>query len=766
VACEPSSAAPKYLSALFLSGTLTGQADNELLERFASRRDENDLTAQLAFATLLARHGAMVMRVCRAVLGDRHEAEDAFQATFLVLASRAGSIRRGGSVGSWLYGVALRVSAAARSRAARRCRHERRFAEMTTRTTERQSENSAIGDDRDRVLHEEIGRLPDRFRAAVVMCYLEGMTHELAALQLGCPVGTIRSRLATARDHLRKRLTRRGVAPAVIPVGLLGSGLVSVSQSAALPASVPAALADATLHAALLAGLGKGALAGTVSTEAVVLMEGVLKTMMTTKLTLLAATVLIAGAVSAGAGLAAYSTLGRDASHATGPALGPSPAQTTPQKPEQRPTAAASPAPQAVHGPLSAQEVKQNMLRRSGEDLQALLHDYASDQDAFQKGYETAKTDEERKALQTRRHWNPAFYAGAFLELADRDPGTPPALEALLWIVTHRVYGSMPERAKEMIVRDHIRSDKIEPVFDSKQILLPGSMATERLFREALAKNKHRKIQGLACYYLARYLDYQASFVRLVKLLDSGAPMGFWGQDDISRLRKMDPKALEREAAPLYERVVKEFAELPLDPGPDRWLPGRPTNLGRAAQIYLDELTHLSVGQVAPEIEGVDLDGKPMKLSDYRGKVVALYFSVLDVSDVAPDTVKMQRVSPGSVSVPEVAKRHANEPFVLLGVATVNPLLGAAIPNPDRDELKKALAASGLPARFWFDPPDQNGKPGPIQTAWNANWDMYVLDHRGVIRYKDVLRQEFFENAVATLLKELADEKARSKKNN
>ena len=99
--------------------------DCELLERFADRNGENDESAELAFATLVARHGPMVLRVCRAGLGDYHEAEDAFQATFLVLARRAGSIRRGRSVGSWLHGVALRVAASARLRAARRQRHER-----------------------------------------------------------------------------------------------------------------------------------------------------------------------------------------------------------------------------------------------------------------------------------------------------------------------------------------------------------------------------------------------------------------------------------------------------------------------------------------------------------------------------------------------------------------------------------------------------------------------------------------------------------------
>ena len=105
-------------------------SDRELLERFTSRRGAGDDSAELAFAALLARHGAMVLRVCRAVLGDRHEVEDAFQATFLVLAGRAESIRQSGSVGSWLHGVALRVAACERSRAARRRRHERRCGEM------------------------------------------------------------------------------------------------------------------------------------------------------------------------------------------------------------------------------------------------------------------------------------------------------------------------------------------------------------------------------------------------------------------------------------------------------------------------------------------------------------------------------------------------------------------------------------------------------------------------------------------------------------
>ena len=133
---EPCSAVPRYLSDLLRNGTPAALSDAELLNRFASRRSEYDETAELAFAALLARHGPMVLRVCRAVLGDRHEVEDAFQATFLVLAVRARSIRRRGSVASWLHGVALRVAASERSRAARRRRHELVRAAVTSTTTD------------------------------------------------------------------------------------------------------------------------------------------------------------------------------------------------------------------------------------------------------------------------------------------------------------------------------------------------------------------------------------------------------------------------------------------------------------------------------------------------------------------------------------------------------------------------------------------------------------------------------------------------------
>jgi RNA polymerase sigma factor (sigma-70 family) len=747
---------PSTLSALLRSGTFGGLSDSELLERFASGRDERDESAELAFAALVARHGPMVLRVCRSVLPDRHDCEDAFQAAFLVLAVRSGSIRRRQSVGSWLHGVALRVAACSRTRATRRRRHERRRAEMTMRTTEADSHSPALDDDRDRVLHEEIGSLPERFRSALVLCYLEGLTHEMAADQLGCPVGTIRSRLATARERLRRRLTHRGMAPAMFPVGLSAAAVIPISDSAALSNSLPVALVDATVRGALRVNLGKSALAGIVSVEAVTLMEGVLNNMVTSKLTLLTTTILVAGLVTTGAGVAAYSALGRD----EGLAGGPNPALTSPQEPEVSVPATRKPAPRSL-GP--SPEVKEKVRRRSEENIRALLREYEAESVASRNTVQNAKTADERKALPFRRRPNPASYAGALLQEAEADPGTDSAEEALIWIVTHLPYGSMSERAKEMIARDYIQSEKIEPLFDHVQTNMAGSTATERLFREALAKNPNRKIQGIACYYLAHYLENKAAFIRLATLSDptqrekdeSAIRKESWGHDYAERLSKLDPLGIDRDALQLYERVVKEFDDLPLPHlTHERLLPERPTTYGSAAQAYLRELRDLGIGRPAPEIDGIDLDGRPMKLSDYRGRVLAIYFCMPNLLQT-DGTVRWATITK---SVHGVAARHANDVFAVLGVTSVGP--GH---TPDRDAFKASLKASGLPARFWWDI-GQYGKPGPIQTAWNATVGLYVLDHRGVIRYKHVVQPESLEKAVATLLQEQKDELGRSKK--
>jgi RNA polymerase sigma factor (sigma-70 family) len=258
------------VAALRSSGELS---DGALLERFAARGEE------AAFEALLQRHGPMVLGTVRRVLGDAHDAEDAFQATFLVLVRSARSVGKAGSVGSWLHGVAHRTALKARAARAARRKHERRVAVMANN-----GPGAAWGELR-QVLDEEVGRLPEPCRGPFVLCYLEGKTYDEAARLLGLPKGTVSTRLTRARELLRARLTRRGLA---LSAGLLATAL---SQNAA-PA-VPPALAAATLSAAAQAA---------VSPQAAALAEGVLRAMLMSKCKVATAVLLAVGVVIGGAG--------------------------------------------------------------------------------------------------------------------------------------------------------------------------------------------------------------------------------------------------------------------------------------------------------------------------------------------------------------------------------------------------------------------------------------------------------------------------------
>jgi RNA polymerase sigma factor (sigma-70 family) len=214
--------------------------DRELLARFAARRDES------ALAALLRRHGPLVLSVCRSILNDEHDAEDAFQATFLVFVRRASSLTPDGSLGSWLYGVACRVALKARALAAKR-----RALEMKAQPPDPSPGDSlheAASSELRRLVHEELNRLPEKYRTPLVLCYLQGRTHAQAARELGMPRGSVAKRLSGALEHLRQRLAGRGVAlSAALAV------LAATSQSAS--AALPPALAETTLRsAATLAG--------------------------------------------------------------------------------------------------------------------------------------------------------------------------------------------------------------------------------------------------------------------------------------------------------------------------------------------------------------------------------------------------------------------------------------------------------------------------------------------------------------------------------
>ena len=187
----------RQIGVLFEGGSAAGLSDRQLLERFIARHDP---AGEAAFSAIVARHGPMVLGVCRQLLGDHHHAEDAFQAVFLVLACQARSIRDPDLLGAWLYGVALRTARKARGRLARRRRTEENAASRRSDTSPNTPAEQAMLDREEaEALHGEIDRLPESFRLAVVYCYFEGLSPDEAAERLRWPSGTLRSRLVRAR---------------------------------------------------------------------------------------------------------------------------------------------------------------------------------------------------------------------------------------------------------------------------------------------------------------------------------------------------------------------------------------------------------------------------------------------------------------------------------------------------------------------------------------------------------------------------------------
>ncbi len=285
MAGRPTGAVVKQFQVLFDHGAIGALSDGQLLQRFIEQRDE---AAEVAFAALVARHGPMVLRLCRQVIGDEHEAQDAAQTVFIILARRAGSIQRHDSMASWLYRVARRIATRARVAAARRREVEWQGCLVAAQH----------GDDAGQTcpqpeLYEELDRLPERYRAPLVLCLLEGLTHDEAARRLRCPVRTVETRLLRGRARLRERLVRRGLVPsAVLAAATLGA-----------TAALPAAWTTRTIRAVIAFTTGHLAAVGIASAPALVLAEGVLNTMFLKKLGMVATSVVILGGFVVAGGL-------------------------------------------------------------------------------------------------------------------------------------------------------------------------------------------------------------------------------------------------------------------------------------------------------------------------------------------------------------------------------------------------------------------------------------------------------------------------------
>ena len=348
-------------------------------------------SAEVAFAILVERHGPMVFRVCNDVLGDPHDAQDAAQVTFLLLVKRAATIRRRNALASWLFRVARRVAARARVEAARRQVHERRRAEMATREHHRRSHMAEARVE----LFEEIDRLSERHRGAIVLCDLEGLTHEQAAQRLGRPVKTVQGRLYRAREQLRHRLTHRGVN---VTAGMLGVALAQQTASAA----PPAAWVQETARAAVQLAAGQE-VESLLSAESVRLFRHLLRGMTMTKLTIAA----VGGVVFAASAVGMVMAWGRTDDP-----------EVADRPPREVPPVAAAAAPD----PAAVQMLMANNLKQIG----LAMHKYRDAEGRF-----------------PRR--DPGGRRQAALELAGGHPARDRTTRALQQIQVRRALGQPPQ---------------------------------------------------------------------------------------------------------------------------------------------------------------------------------------------------------------------------------------------------------------------------------------------------------------------------------
>jgi RNA polymerase sigma factor (sigma-70 family) len=313
---RPAGTITDYLRRFVASSLVKDAEDGQLLDRFTGGRDE------AAFAAFIHRYGPLVYGLCRRVTGDVHQAEDAFQATFLVFVRKATAIRKRSSVGSWLYAVAFRAAMQARRAARHPVPSKAHSAENVPDPAD-----EVMSRELRSVLDEEVNRLPEKIQVPFRLCYLEGKTFDEAARQLCCPLGTISTRLAKAREQLRSRLTRRGITFSTATV------TAALAETVA-PAVPPTALVDATVKIALSVVSGQTLQVAGTAGPVIALSEGVLRTMLMNRIKIaLGIVVLVVGFATASGWMIHRSVAGDPASEKVSPSA---------NQPEGRPAEAES----------------------------------------------------------------------------------------------------------------------------------------------------------------------------------------------------------------------------------------------------------------------------------------------------------------------------------------------------------------------------------------------------------------------------------------
>ncbi|MHC5539462.1 TlpA family protein disulfide reductase [Singulisphaera rosea] len=383
------------------------------------------------------------------------------------------------------------------------------------------------------------------------------------------------------------------------------------------------------------------------------------------------------------------------------------------------------------------------------ERYAALLEEYEAAGEAWGNRFDAAPGEESKVDWVARsREWPGWSFAPRFLAIAEENPQDPVAIDALVWVTglaqnvgaNDRRFYPQYRRALELLSQgDRLDHELVRKACQGG--LQYASPASESFLRLILERAHNRASRGAACFSLARVLTAKGLiarspwFDRVAKTPFDTYQNQSIDPDFAKYIHEADPKGSDVEAEGLFERAMTEFGDLGWRRAPGK--DGRELTIADVAKSELNELRNLAVGKVAPEIEGEDLDGKPMRLSDYRGKVVVLTFWATWCGPCM-SLVPHERA---------LVERLAGRRFVLLGIDG----------DEDREKAKSVVTQERITWRSWWN----GGPSGPITERWNVDgWPtVYVLDARGVIRHKQAIKERL-DDAVDGLLKELESAKS------